>query len=102
MMNQTYRFVSSLFLAAAIATPVSILAAPKAQDAAVQVRVYDDDNKDYHNWDDRENERWHEYLKENREKDHEFKEAEKKEQAAYWKWRHKQLDADEHRDKDNH
>jgi len=98
MMNRPYRFVTSLFLAAAIAAPASIMAAPKAQDASVQVRVYDDDNKDYHNWDDREDQAWHVYLKENRQKEHEFKEADKKEQAAYWKWRHKQLDAEQKRE----
>jgi hypothetical protein len=98
MMNRPCRFVTSLFLAAAIAAPVSIIAAPKSQDPSVQVRVYDEDNKDYHVWDDRENESWHEYLKENRKEEHEFKEADKKEQAAYWKWRHKQLDAEQRRD----
>jgi hypothetical protein len=98
MLNRSHRFVSSLLLAAAIAAPASIMAAPKAQDPSVQVRVYDDEHKDYHNWDDRENESWHVYLKENHGKEHEFKDADKKEQAAYWKWRHKQLDSEQHRD----
>jgi hypothetical protein len=62
MMNRSYRLASSLFLAAAIAAPVSMLAAPAPQDASVQVRVYDRDHKDYHNWDDNENKRWSLYL----------------------------------------
>jgi hypothetical protein len=37
-------------------------------------------------------------LEENHHQEREFKEADKKEQAAYWKWRHKQLDAEQRRD----
>jgi hypothetical protein len=96
MMNRTYRFVSSLFLAAAIAAPASVIAAPVPQDASVQVRVYDADHKDYHNWDDHENEMWHQYLTENHRKDEDFKKADKKEQANYWNWRHAHPDDDKH------
>jgi len=95
MMNRAYRLASSLFLAAAIAAPVSMLAAPAAQDAAVQVRVYDRDHKDYHNWDDNENKRWGLYLQENHRKEHDFKKATRKEQSEYWKWRHDHPDADD-------
>lgn len=97
MMNRTYRIVSSLFLAAAVAAPVSIFAAPVPQDAAVQVRVYDADHKDYHNWDDREETQWHVYLKDNHRKDEDFKKADKKEQNEYWNWRHDHPDRDDDR-----
>jgi hypothetical protein len=95
MMNRAYRLASSLFLAAAIAAPVSMLAAPASQDASVQVRVYDRDHKDYHNWDDNENKRWGLYLQENHLKEHDFKKATRKEQSEYWKWRHDHPDADD-------
>jgi hypothetical protein len=95
MMNRTFRYASSLFLAAAIAAPVSIVAAPARQDAAVQDRVYDADHKDYHNWDDHENQMWHQYLTENHKKERDFQKAEKKEQADYWKWRHDHPDSDD-------
>ena len=95
MMNRAYLLASSLFLAAAIAAPVSMLAAPAPQDAAVQVRVYDRDHKDYHNWDDNENKRWGLYLQENHLKEHDFKKATRKEQSEYWKWRHDHPDADD-------
>src|ERR1700674_675747 len=95
MMNRTYRLASSLFLAAAIASPVSTMAAPVPQDAAVQVRVYDRDHKDYHNWDDNENKHWGVYLQENHLKEHDFKKATRKEQSGYWKWRHDHPDADD-------
>ena len=94
MMNQPYHFVSSLFLAAAITAPASIMAAPKAQDASVQVRVYDAGHKDYHNWDDHEDQVWHQYLKDNHRKDEDFKKAKRKDQLEYWNWRHDHPDAD--------
>ena len=96
MMNRPYRFVSSLFLAAVIAAPVSTIAAPVPQ-AGVQLRIYDRDHKDYHNWDDNENRRWGLYLQENHRKDHDFRKANRKEQSEYWKWRHEHHDADERR-----
>ena len=40
------------------AAPVAIMAAPRPQRANVQVRVYDKNHKDYHNWDDHENQAW--------------------------------------------
>jgi hypothetical protein len=40
-MHRPYHFVASLFLAAAFAAPVSMMAAPTPQEASVQVRVYD-------------------------------------------------------------
>jgi hypothetical protein len=47
-------YISSLLLAAAEAAPTTIMAGPTPQEAAVQVRVYDRDHRDYHNWDDHE------------------------------------------------
>ena len=94
-MHKTHRYIASLFLTAALAAPVSILAASLPQEAAVQVRVYDKDHKDYHNWDDHENQQWGVFLTENHRNPHEFSKANKKEQSEYWNWRHA------HPDKDN-
>lgn len=90
----TYRYISSLVLAAALAAPVAIVAAPRPQDASVQVRVYDRDHKDYHNWDDHENRQWGIYLNNNHRKSYEFSKANKREQANYWKWRYENPDHD--------
>ena len=87
-MDRTHRYISSLFLTAALAVPVAIMAAPGPQNASVQVRVYDRDHKDYHNWDDHENQSWGLYLSNNHKKPHEFAKANKKEQSQYWNWRH--------------
>jgi hypothetical protein len=93
-MHHAHRYISSLFLAAALATPVAIMAAAGPQDARVEVRVYDRDHKDYHTWDDNENRAYTQYRSENPKSAHEFREASKKEQSHYWNWRHSHPDKD--------
>jgi hypothetical protein len=85
-MRRVHRYIASFLLTAAIAAPVSIIAAPVPE--GVTVRVYDKDHKDYHNWDDNENRAWGRYQTENHEKSREFSKANKKEQSQYWNWRH--------------
>jgi hypothetical protein len=88
------RYIVSLFLAAAIAAPLATLAAPARNDDGVQVRVYDSNHKDYHNWDDRENNAWGVYLSNNHRRPHEFAKSSKREQSNYWNWRHAHPDHD--------
>jgi hypothetical protein len=87
-MSRVHYYVASLFLTAAIAAPVSVLAAPAAPQASVQVRVYDRDHKDYHNWDDNENRFWGQFLVENHRDSHEYAKSNRKERSEYWNWRH--------------
>ena len=87
-MRFAHRYIISLFLAAAIAAPLATLAAPAPNDDGVQVRVYDSNHKDYHNWDDNENRQWGIFLTNNHRKSHEFAKANRKEQSEYWNWRH--------------
>jgi hypothetical protein len=54
-MHCPHRYIASLFLTAALAAPMSMMAAPLPQQDRAQVRVYDKNHKDYHNWDDNEN-----------------------------------------------
>ena len=96
-MHRAHRYIASLFLTAALAAPWAIMAYPVPQDASVQVRVYDKDHKDYHNWDDRENNAWGVYLSENHRDPHDYKRASKKEQDNYWAWRHFHPDNDDRR-----
>ena len=93
-MRHTHRYITSLFLAAALMAPVAIMAAPVPQDASVQVRVYDRDHKDYHNWDDHENRAWGIFLTNNHRRNHEFAKANRREQREYWNWRHAHPDND--------
>ena len=87
-MHRSYHYIASLLLTAALAGPVSLMAAPLPQEARVQVRVYDKQHKDYHNWDDNENRVWGQYLTENHKSPHEFSKANKSEQSQYWNYRH--------------
>jgi hypothetical protein len=93
-MHVSYRYLASLFLTAALAAPVAIMAAPVPQDAKVQVRVYDKDHKDYHEWNDNENRAWDRCLGENHDKSYEFSKANEKQQSEYWNWRHAHPDKD--------
>jgi hypothetical protein len=91
-MHHAHRFVTSLFLTAALAGPVSMLAIPSPQGATVTVRVYDRRHRDYHNWDDRENHAWGVYLTTNQMRHYEYARAHRREQDRYWNWRHSHPD----------
>jgi hypothetical protein len=92
-MHRAHRYIASLLLTAALAAPIAIMAAPMPQ-VGIQLRYYDKNHKDYHNWDDRENRSWGLYLSSNHRKDHEFAKASSKEQGQYWNWRHSHPDRD--------
>ncbi len=92
-MRFTNRYIGSLLLAAVLAAPVAIMAAPGPNNDGVQVRVYDSNHKDYHNWDDHENNAWGNLPdQQSQKKPHEFSRASKREQSNYWNWRHSHPD----------
>jgi hypothetical protein len=91
-MHRTHRSFAALFLTAALAAPVSMMAAPVPQEAGVQVRVYDSGHHDYHNWDDHERHAWGVYLSDNHWHDHEYAHASDREPRDYWNWRHSHPD----------
>jgi hypothetical protein len=101
-MHRPHHYLAPLFLTAVLAAPLSMMAAPAPQEASVQVRVYDRQHKDYHNWDDNENRAWNHYLAENHRDSHEFSRANKREQSQYWTWRHAHPDDRDHHDNDRH
>jgi hypothetical protein len=92
-MRITHRFFASLLLTAALAVPLSLMAASKPQ-VGVQVRVYDRNHRDYHNWDDREDRAWGVYLTNNHRRHYEYARANRREQDRYWNWRHSHRDRD--------
>jgi hypothetical protein len=87
------RFMTALFLTAALATSGSIVAAATPQ-ASVQVRVYDSHHHDYHNWDEREDRAYRGYLERRHEEYHTYSTWHHKEQQNYWNWRHHHPDHD--------
>jgi hypothetical protein len=86
------RYINTIILAAAVAAPVVIMAAPRPQE--VQLRVYDRNHRDYHNWDDRENNAYRGYLVTRHKTYREYNTQNNREQNRYWNWRHSHPDHD--------
>ena len=93
-MNRTHRYIISLFITVALAAPVLTMAAPTPQKASVQIRVYDRNHKDYHNWDDREDHAYRGYLTEQHQTYRAYPKQNHKNQNQYWNWRHSHPDRD--------
>jgi hypothetical protein len=94
VINTINRSIGLFVLAGAILAPAAIIAAPGPQEAAVQVRVYDSDHRDYHNWDDREDRAYRRYYTEQHKTYREYNKQRAREQRNYWKWRHNHRDQD--------
>jgi hypothetical protein len=86
------RFICSFLLAAGIVAPAVVVTQAKAQ--SVQLRVYDRDHRDYHNWDDREDRSYRSYLGEQHQDYREYNRQNHKTQKNYWRWRHNHPDHD--------
>jgi hypothetical protein len=93
------RFLSSLFLTAALAAPLATMAAASPQDNRTpekredhnNKRYYDKGHKDYHNWDGNEDRAYLRYQNEHHET-HAFVELNGRQQTVYWNWRHSHPD----------
>lgn len=101
-MRSEHKFVASVFLSAALMAPVGALAIPRPQDEHErheqeerEHRVYDPVNKDYHNWDQREDEVYRHWLEEKHRTYLEFEKLDHKRQEEYWKWRHQHEEHEE-------
>ena len=80
------KFLGALLLGGALMAPV-------AMQAQVHVRVYDQDRRDYHEWNDNENRAYRHWLMEERHRRyHDFNRANRNEQREYWRWRHDHMD----------
>jgi hypothetical protein len=93
-MHQIDRYFRSLILAAAMAAPGLVVADAQAQQANIQVRVYDRDHRDYHNWDDREDRAYRHYLTAEHRTYREYHKQHYKVKRHYWNWRHSHPDRD--------
>jgi hypothetical protein len=88
------RYISSLFLTAAIAAPTAIMAHPRPQEGSVQVRIYDRDHRDYHSWDDHEDRAYRRYLAAEHRTYRGYHRQHHRVQRHYWNWRHSHPDRD--------
>jgi hypothetical protein len=93
-MHRAHRYLSALFVTAALAASGSVVGAATPQDGNVQVRVYDSRHHDYHNWDDREDHAYRGYLTERHENYRSYDKQNSKHQKDYWNWRHGHPDHD--------
>lgn len=73
-------------------------------DRAREHRVYDRQHKDYHNWNDDEDRNYRQWYtqKYNGREYREYDRLGKRDQTAYWDWRHQHGDNDDHHDNDHH
>ena len=90
-MRLTHRSIRPLLLAAALAVPV-IVAAAAPQHVGVQVRVYDRNHRDYHNWDDDEESSYRLYLQQQHQTYRAYGRQHRRTQEQYWNWRHSHPD----------
>jgi hypothetical protein len=98
-MHRGYRYLSSLFLTAALAAPLAMMAATSPQDNHDQEnrqrennkRYYDKSHKDYHTWDGNEDRAYQRYQTEHHQK-RAFIKLSSHQQTVYWSWRHNNPD----------
>jgi hypothetical protein len=102
-MHRGYRYLGTILLAGALATPLAIAKpVPAIQDHEERERerenrrVYDPYHKDYHNWDDREDRVYRGWLETRHEAYVDYNRLKHKEQRAYWNWRHEHEEHEEH------
>jgi hypothetical protein len=91
-MDGKSRFMTSLFLAAALASSVMGIAC-----AHHYYRVYDPYYSDYHVWNDDEVVYYRQWATEtHRDPGRDFNKLRPEEQKEYWTWRHSHADHDHH------
>jgi hypothetical protein len=91
-MQAAHRYIAFAVLGLALSAPAAIITSAAPQD---DHRVYDRSHKDYHHWDANEDKAYHRYFDENHHEYREYGKLNKKDQNAYWAWRHDH--PDEHR-----
>ena len=87
-MNHAHRCITSLFLSAILMAPMSIMAAPKPQDASVQVRLFDKAHNDYHPYDDNEKQAYTQFRVTHKTYNEDLTKETPKHQAVYFNYRH--------------
>lgn len=97
-MQSRLRFVSSLFLGAALASSAMGIACAEHH----VYRVYDPYYSDYHEWNDGEVVYYRQWAAENhRDAGRDFRKLRPEEQKEYWTWRHNHGDHDHDKDHDH-
>jgi Ni/Co efflux regulator RcnB len=94
MMKQ---FLSAIVLSSALIVPAALALDDHDRDDRERVRVhryYDRKHHDYHEWNERENRAYRHYIEEQHRQYREWNAVPRRDQAAYWQWRHEHMDWD--------
>lgn len=59
-------------------------------------RYYDRDRHDWHEWNEREDHAYRQYLKDQHREYREWNRVPRRDQTAYWRWRHEHMEMDAH------
>jgi hypothetical protein len=87
-MYRAHRFIASLFLAAALVAPMSIMAAPVPQEVGVQIKLYDKAHKDSHVYDDNEKQVYTQFRVTHKNYNEDLTKETPKHQEVYFSYRH--------------
>lgn len=97
-MKSGYRYLSFLFLTAALTAPLGVITSAASQGdkrqednrtkEKKQRRVYDRTHKDYHIWDENEERSYRQYLKEKHQDSRDYFKLKRNQRNEYWNWRH--------------
>jgi hypothetical protein len=107
-MDHRKRIFASFILAGALLVPIGALAKTMPQDDRERHeqqrdrRVYDSQNRDYHNWDRQEDQRYRQWLDERHHAYVDYDRLDARQQREYWNWRHKRQGHEEHEEHENH
>jgi hypothetical protein len=88
MLRRTlFAFTLTAAIAGSALVPATAAAGESGR-AAVTIRFFDRDHRDYHRWDRQEDVRYRAYLAERHRRYIAFQRASRQRQIAYWRWRH--------------
>ena len=98
-MKRFIRFMSSMVVVSALTAPIAMQAQDHDRDDKDRDRdhrVYDRDHRDYHNWNSDEDRRYRQwYTNTYNGRDYrDYNKLRRKDQQAYWNWRHTHGDND--------
>ena len=103
------KHLAALCLSAALTTPIAALAMPAPQDdherheqEEHERRTYDQQYRDYHNWDSREDRMYREWLADRHYDYVDYDRLRPEDQRDYWNWRHRQEKRERHEEHEEH
>jgi hypothetical protein len=82
------RAISTFAMCAAVLGGLALTPSIATAQAGVELKFYDRSHKDYHQWNGDEDRMYHQYVTDHHMKYREFSRMSKKQQDAYWRWRH--------------